>query len=231
MSSFGKMIAGILMGVSSLFGRHSVPLQAAVVISEPAAVVATTTVSRALPPVIANIIHTPSKSAAPSPAPVVTPNPIPVSVAPAKTYCPSGQEVQNGACQWTASSTAAINLTNEQLLKKEQDQIAEIARDKQQKIAALQDSYNYDVQSEQLLVLKAQCTDALYARTEALTDSSFGGLAPVAAGNKQRALAIAAAQDQANCGNLTASAEDDLQAVRADEASLKAQLSDLENQP
>lgn len=219
------------MGISSLFGHHAVPMSVSIVAtSTPAAIIlATPTTTSTLPPVLDKVIHSPSKPA-PSLAPTPVPIPVVVSSAPAQIYCATGKEDVNGMCQWTALSIAAINLANEQLLKKKQDQAAAAAQNQEQKIATLQDSYNDDVQDEQLIVLKAQCTDALYASTEAKSDSSFGGTASVAAGNKEKALAIAAAQDQANCGALTASAEADLQVVRADEASLKAQISNLENQ-
>lgn len=149
----GKLFSGAIFAVSSLFGVPHVtaPIQT---IPEPIALIETVATGtpdiQSIPrkPSVTIVAKAIAKPAVPSvPVPAIF---APMVVVQKPTDCPSGQVFTNGSCQWTASSSAAINF-NLQVQARKQDALETAARQAtSDKIAVLQkqyDAYTTDIQN------------------------------------------------------------------------------------
>lgn len=144
-------------------------------------------------------------------------------------HCPSGQAFTAGSCQWTASSTAAMAITNGQMNQKKNREAESNYQNVQQRIDTLQSAYTADVQDQQN-AQPQQCLDPNYQRVLELSDNSFGGSTSIADGNRQIAFATAAAADAAACTLLTAQDKARIQVDESNEASIQVQIRQLQAQ-
>lgn len=210
-----------LMGVSSLFIHH-VAVMPVVATSTP--VLATTTTSTYLPPVLQKVLHTAPKPTAItiSPAPVI----VPVPAVATKILCPSGKEVQNGTCQWTQASLDAIATANDRMAEKQQAAATEARQYLLARIAALQASYDDDMADESV----QDCPTTNYDRAIATPAGSFGGTEPVAEGRKKDAVAAAITKDSNACVTFQQELQTRIQGDEDNASAIQAQLTDLKSQ-
>lgn len=124
--------------------------------------------------------------------------------------CTTGKSWQNGSCQWTASSTAAIDAIQEQAQAEAQEQAQTAQQDLQNRINADQQEYaeyQTDIQN-------------LESKVQRVCSLTTLGNPPVPTG-----LAAASAQeDGEDCSDISAETTPEVQADEQQESNLQTQI-------